>query len=146
MIKVSIKLDKRRRLNSGKFPLKFKVARKDSAIYIPTGYELKEDEWDAKNEKVKGLPEQRVINMKLMKRLSLLNDKIVQLQEEGKLRYFSNKKLSLYLSNDEDEQEYKNHLSKLRWMLSLRLRIMKAQSWSIQRLQAKSATIATMNL
>lgn len=63
------------------------------------------------NEKVKGLPEQRVINMKLIKRLSLLNDKIVQLQEEGKLRYFSNKKLSLYLSNDEDEQEYKNHLS-----------------------------------
>ena len=112
MIKVSIKLDKRRRLNSGKFPLKFKVARKDSAIYIPTGYELKEDEWDAKNEKVKGLPEHRVINMKLMKRLSLLNDKIVQLQEEGKLRYFSNKKLSLYLSNDEDEQEYKNHLFK----------------------------------
>lgn len=112
MIKVSIKLDKRRRLNSGRFPLKFKVARKDSAIYIPTGYELKEDEWDAKNEKVKGLPEQRVINMKLMKRLSLLNDKIVQLQEEGKLRYFSNKKLSLYLSNDEDEQEYKNHLFK----------------------------------
>ncbi|MDD6167953.1 MAG: Arm DNA-binding domain-containing protein, partial [Prevotella copri] len=110
MIKVSIKLDKRRRLNSGKFPLKFKVARKDSAIYIPTGYELKEDEWDSKNEKVKGLPEQRVINMKLIKRLSLLNDKIVQLQEEGKLRYFSNKKLSLYLSNDEDEQEYKNHL------------------------------------
>lgn len=147
MIKVSIKLDKRRRLNSGKFPLKFKVARKDSAIYIPTGYELKEDEWDAKNEKVKGLPEQRVINMKLIKRLSLLNDKIVQLQEEGKLRYFSNKKLSLYLSNDEDEQEYKKIIfSKLRWMLSLRLRIMKAQSWSIQQLQAKSATIATMNL
>lgn len=112
MIKVSIKLDKRRRLNSGKFPLKFKVARKDSAIYIPTGYELKEDEWDAKNEKVKGLPEQRVINMKLMKRLSLLNDKIVQLQEEGKLRYFSNKKLTLYLSNEEDKTEYENHLFK----------------------------------
>lgn len=56
MIKISIKLDKRRRLNSGRFPLKFKVARKDSAIYIPTGYELKEDEWDAKNEKVKGIP------------------------------------------------------------------------------------------
>lgn len=115
MIKVSIKLDKRRRLNSGKFPLKFKVARKDSAIYIPTGYELKEDEWDAKNEKVKGLPEQRVINMKLMKRLSLLNDKIVQLQEEGKLRYFSNKKLTLYLSNEEDKTEYENHLSKHKW-------------------------------
>jgi len=112
MIKISIKLDKRRRLNSGRFPLKFKVARKDSAIYIPTGYELKEDEWDAKNEKVKGIPEQRVINMKLMKRISLLNDKIVQLQEEGKLRYFSNKKLSLYLSNEEDKTDYENHLFK----------------------------------
>ena len=112
MIKISIKLDKRRRLNSGRFPLKFKVARKDSAIYIPTGYELKEEEWDAKNEKVKGIPEQRVINIKLMKRISLLNDKIVQLQEEGKLRYFSNKKLLLYLSNEEDKTDYENHLFK----------------------------------
>lgn len=32
MIKISIKLDKRRRLNNGKFPLKIKIARKNSAF------------------------------------------------------------------------------------------------------------------
>lgn len=101
MIKVSIKLDKRRRLNNGKFPLKFKIARKDSAIYIPSGYELKEDEWDAKNEKVKNIPDYRKVNLKLIKKLALLNEKIEMLQNEGKLRYYSNKKLITYLSGCE---------------------------------------------
>ena len=112
MIKISIKLDKRRRLNNGKFPLKFKIARKDKAIYIPTGYELNENDWDAKNEKVKNIPNKRILNIKLGKRLSDINDKVITLQAEGKLRYFSNKKLSLYLSNDESKEEYENHLFK----------------------------------
>lgn len=112
MIKVSIKLDKRRRLNNGKYPLKYKVARKDTAIYISTGYELKDEDWDAKNEKVKNIPERRALNIKLGKRLSDINDKIIELQSEGKLRYFSNKKLTLYLSNEEDKEEYNSRLFK----------------------------------
>lgn len=112
MIKVSIKLDKRRKLNNGKYPLKFKVARKDKAIYISTGYELKDEDWDFKNEKVKNLPDKRLINIKLGKRLSEISDKIIELQSEGKLRYFSNKKLSLYLSNNEDKDEYNSRLFK----------------------------------
>lgn len=110
MIKVSIKLDKRRRLNNGKFPLKFKIARKDSTIYIPSGYELKEDEWDAKNEKVKNIPDYRKVNLKLIKKLALLNEKIEMLQNEGKLRYYSNKKLITYLSNKESDYEYREQL------------------------------------
>lgn len=62
MIKVTIKLDKRRRLNNGKYPLKYKIARKDSAIYIATGFELEDKEWDAKNEKVKMLSSKNAIN------------------------------------------------------------------------------------
>lgn len=112
MIKVSIKLDKRRKLNNGKFPLKFKIARKDKAIYIATGYELKEEDWDAENEKIKNLPDKRLLNIKLGKRLSNINDKVIELQAEGKLRYFSNKKLALFLSNEEDKKEYENHLFK----------------------------------
>lgn len=103
MIKVSIKLDKRRRLNNGKFPLKFKIARKDAAIYIGTGYELKEEDWDEKNEKVKNLPERKNINMKLTKKYLAINWKIERLQEEGKMRTFTNKKLALYLQNEESE-------------------------------------------
>ena len=106
MIKVSIKLDKRRRLNNGKFPLKFKIARKEAALFIGTGYELKEEDWDSANEKVKNLPEKKIINTKLTKRLIAINDKIEKLQEEGKLRSFTNKRLIQYLQNEESNAEY----------------------------------------
>ena len=105
MIKVSIKLDKRRRLKNGKYPLKYKIARKDGAIYIPTGYELKEEEWDAENERVKSLADRRIINIKLGSQLAVLNDKIMTLQQEGKMRFYSNKKLLLYLTNKGTENE-----------------------------------------
>lgn len=115
MIKVSIKLDKRRRLKNGKFPLKYKIARKDGAIYIPTGYELKEDEWDAKNEKVKSLADRRIINIKLGCQLAVLNDKILKLQQDGKMRFYSNKKLLQYLSNKEAENENVQRLFKTQY-------------------------------
>lgn len=115
MIKVSIKLDKRRRLKSGKFPLKYKIARKDGAIYIPTGYELKEEEWDAENERVKSLADRRIINIKLGSQLAILNDKIMTLQQEGKMRFYSNKKLLLYLSNKGTENENVQRLFKTQY-------------------------------
>lgn len=110
MIKVSIKLDKRRRLNNGKYPLKYKVARKECALYIPTGYELEEKDWDVKNEKVVNLANKREINIRLSKRVAILNEKIFKLQDEGVLRTYSNKKLLFYLSDKETKEEEKNAL------------------------------------
>ncbi len=102
MVKISIKLDKRRILNSGKYPLKFKIARKDCAMYIPTGYELKEVEWDSNNEKVKNRADKNIINLKLAKRLVLLNDRLQELQFSGKLRSCSNRKLIEILTGQDD--------------------------------------------
>lgn len=116
MIKVSIKLDKRRRLNNGKYPLKYKIARKDSAIYISSGYELKEEEWDAKNEIVKLLPDRKLINIKLSKKLSEINDSISDLQQKGQLRFYSNKKLAQYLSHSESEEEAAQQLFKTQFI------------------------------
>lgn len=112
MIKVTIKLDKRRRLNNGKYPLKYKIARKDSAIYIATGFELEDKEWDAKNEKVKMLSSKNAINIKLGKKLIEINSKIQELQEQGKLRLVSNKKLLSLLTNEENNNDIKEHLFK----------------------------------
>lgn len=103
MVKISIKLDKRRMLKNGKYPLKFKIARKDCAMYIPTGYELKEAEWDNNNEKVKIRADKHAINMKLTKRLVALNDRLQELQFKGKLRSCSNKKLIEYLTGDDND-------------------------------------------
>lgn len=115
MIKVTIKLDKRRKLKNGKYPLKFKIARKNGAIYIPAGYELKEEEWDAKNEKVKSLADRRIINIKLGSQLAVLNDKIMKLQQDGKMRFFTNKKLLLYLTNKDTEDENDKRLFKTQY-------------------------------
>lgn len=122
MIKVSIKLDKRRRLNNGKFPLKFKIARKNAAIFIGTGYELKEEDWDIVNEKVKNLPERKNINTKLTKKLLALNEKIEKLQEEGKLRSFNNKKLIQYLKNEESNEESTQMLFKTQMQEFIKLK------------------------
>lgn len=112
MIKVSIKLDKRRKLNNGKFPLKYKIARKGCALYISTGLALDEKEWDAKNEKVKLLTARNAINLKLGKRMVEINSAIQELQEKGKLRFLSNKKLLSLLTKEENDAEVKEHLFK----------------------------------
>lgn len=110
MVKISIKLDKRRILNNGRYPLKFKVARKDSAMYIPTGYELKDSEWDAKNEKVKNRTDKNLINLKLSKRIVVLNDRLQELQFNGKLRSYSNKKLIEYLAGQDESNPEKQYV------------------------------------
>lgn len=112
MIKISIKLDKRRRLNNGKFPLKIKIARKNSALYIATGYELHPNEWDSKNEKVKLLTNKNAINLKLSKRIVEITDKVQELQSTGKLRLIPNKKLLAILTNQDDNNDINEHLFK----------------------------------
>lgn len=112
MIKITIKLDKRRRLNNGKFPLKYKIARRDRALYIPSGIELKEEEWDEKNEKIRLLPDKKMLNARISKRLVFLNGKIAELQESGTLRLYTNKRLVQYLACEETEEEAKQQLVK----------------------------------
>lgn len=112
MIKLSIKLDKRRRLNNGEYPLKYKIARKNSALYLPTGITLKESEWDGINEKIKNRPDKKAANIKIQKHLVLLNDKIEKLQAEGKLRLLNNKKLLAILTNSESKEDFTSHLFK----------------------------------
>lgn len=104
MIKVSVKLDKRHRLKNGKYPLKFRVSRNNKAFYILTGIELREEEWDSKNERVKLLPDRRLIDKKIA-RLSMRVDNVIsELQQTGKLRYTSDKKLISLLSSDSTDE------------------------------------------
>ena len=113
MIKITIKLDKRRKLNNGKYPLKIKIARKDTAFYMSTPYQLREEEWDPVVSKVKLLAERKSINVKLGKKLAILKEKVYALQESGQLRYYTNKKLQKYLLNEDDGNEEKHLFSVL---------------------------------
>lgn len=113
MIKITIKLDKRRKLNNGKYPLKIKIARKDTAFYMSTPYQLREEEWDPVASKVKLLAERKSMNVKLGKKLAILKEKVYALQESGQLRYYTNKKLQKYLLNEDDGNEEKHLFSVL---------------------------------
>lgn len=115
MIKVSIKLDKRRKLKNGKFPLKFKIARKNTAFYIPTGYELEEKEWDNKSEKIKNVSDKKILNLKLQKRLFQFCETIQDLQLSGKLRMISNKRLYNILIDGGKDMENTNFLFKTQY-------------------------------
>lgn len=107
MIKVTVKLDKRYRLKNGKYPLKIKVARNGGAFYISTGFELEEREWDVANSKIRKRQSQRIDNLRLSKKLTYVNDKIEELREGGKLRSFSNRRLSQFLSGEgEPDNDY----------------------------------------
>lgn len=111
-MKVTIKLDKRHQLKNGKYPLKYRIARKGTAMYIPTGLELGENEWDEKNCKVKNRTDKNQINLRLLKRLGAINEKIETLREEGKLRLYTNKSLVAYINGDTGDEDAAVHLFK----------------------------------
>lgn len=112
MIKVSIRLDKRYRLKNGKFPVRIKIARKENILYLPTGYELEENEWDAESQKVIKRADRKIINARLAKQYYEACEKLSSLQKEGKLRFYSNKKLQDYLNNECTDEQLENSLFK----------------------------------
>lgn len=112
MIKVSIRLDKRYRLKNGKFPVRIKIARKENVLYLPTGYELEENEWDAESQKVIKRADRKIINARLAKQYYEACEKLSSLQKEGKLRFYSNKKLQDYLNNECTDEQLENNLFK----------------------------------
>lgn len=112
MIKVSVKLDKRRKLKNGKYPLKIKIARKDSALYISTGYDLLENEWDAENEKIIKRTDKKQANLRVTRLRLNVCDRIMQLQDQGKLRLYNNKKLLDYICNEYTTEDIRERLFK----------------------------------
>ena len=107
-MKITVKLDKRYRLISGKYAVKLSIARNGKTLYIPLGIEVKEEDWDAtgKNQNyVKNIRERNALNMHIRSRLSQAEQAIRDLQLRGLLRQFDNKKLIAYLSTDRKKTE-----------------------------------------
>lgn len=99
MIKLSITLDKRRKMADDKFPIKFRISRKGKTLYIPSGYNVCMDEWDERVRKVKKAANRNAINLSLSRRYDDMLEAILKLQAEGKLRQYSDKMLVEYLLN-----------------------------------------------
>jgi site-specific recombinase XerD len=102
MVKVSIILDKRYLLKSGKYPVKIRIARNGSTFFIPTRYELNKEEWDDAAHKVVRRKDKTILNLNLSKRRESIEQEIENLQNKGLLRAFSNARLAEHLKDGKE--------------------------------------------
>ena len=61
--------------------MRIKIARKENVLYLPTGYELEENEWDAESQKVIKRADRKIINARLAKQYYEACEKLSSLQK-----------------------------------------------------------------
>lgn len=105
MVRVNIVLDKRYRMKNECYPIKIRVTRKGYTFYINTDITVKEEEWDKAAQKVVKRRDKSTLNYRLQGRLTTIQTEISTLQLNGELRAYTNKRLQLYLSGDNDRKD-----------------------------------------
>lgn len=103
MVKVSIRLDTRRRKRDGTFPLKLAVSRKHT-FYVPLGVDVREEDWDEEAQVIRNGANKKILNAVLRQRCSDAETKLLQLQASGKMRSLTDRQI-IALLQKEDENE-----------------------------------------
>ena len=104
MVKVSVRLDVRHRLKDGTYPLKLAVARQGT-FWLPLDIYLREEDWDADNERIINLANRKSLNALIQQRQSEVNMKLMALQNNGTLRSYTKEALIAYLQDDSDDNQ-----------------------------------------
>ena len=104
MVKVSVRLDVRHRLKDGTYPLKLAVARQGT-FWLPLDIYLREEDWDADNERIINLANRKSLNALIQQRQSEVNMKLMALQNNGTLRSYTKAALIAYLQDDSDDNQ-----------------------------------------
>lgn len=93
----SLRLDTRRALADGTFPVQIKVGY-GTDIYLATGVHLKRDEWQARSQQCVG-KHARVINSILTTALTRVTNRILELRESGRLSTYTRAQLRQMLTD-----------------------------------------------
>lgn len=104
MVKVSVRLDVRHRLKDGTYPLKLAVARQGT-FWLPLDIYLREEDWDADNERIINLANRKTLNALIQQRQSEVNMKLMALQNNGTLRGYTKAALIAYLQDDSEDNQ-----------------------------------------
>ena len=105
MVKISLKLDIRRKLDNGTYPIKISVSRKGKTYYIQTGRNIKKESWDSKLGKVIPVRQNVAINSILEEKRLRIEQKVLELQDKGSLHTLTDKQLLDYLSDIDNESK-----------------------------------------
>lgn len=104
MVKISLILDKRYRFKDDTYLIKIKIFRNHEAMYIPTGIKVQEHEWNKDAKKIVQRRDKSVLNLRLTDIYSSIFHKMQELQDKGKLKIITNKKLYNYLVDNSDDK------------------------------------------
>jgi len=105
MAKCFLKLDTRRALKDGCYPVTVAVSY-GTNLYLPTGISVNSDQWDPAGKKYVG-ENARVVNDVLSSVLVRISSKVLSLRESGKFSTLNNKDLRDYLTSEIEEPRVK---------------------------------------
>jgi len=107
MVKVRVKLDKRRALKDGSFPLKIAISRNQQTLYIPLGISMSASDWNDDRQSIvgKSVPNKSILSSYIRQRKSEIETKLLKLQADGTLKSYTDKSLLAYLRKDEDMEQ-----------------------------------------
>lgn len=105
MVKISLKLDVRRKLDNGTYPIKIAVSRKGKTYYIPTGRNIKRESWDIIQRKVIPIRQSIIINSILEEKRLRIEHKVLELQDNGILHTLTDRQLLDYLQDVDNESK-----------------------------------------
>lgn len=104
MVKISLILDKRYRFKDDTYLIKIKIFRNHEAMYIPTGIKVQEHEWNKDAKKIIQRRDKSMLNLKLTDIYSSIFHRMQELQDKGKLKIITNRKLYNYLVDNSDDK------------------------------------------
>lgn len=107
MVRINIRLEKRYIRKDGRSTLKVAVHNNGKTLYASTNLYIKAEEWDKDNQKILGV-QNRTLNAILQKKKADMEERLLFLQDKGKLRSMTDKQLLNYLANisDDDKPHY----------------------------------------
>lgn len=99
MVRLNLLLEKRYKRKDGKFALKISLARNGHTFYISLGVFIKEEDWDKIAQKITG-ENNRTINNFVQQRKVALEEQLLDLQKNGRLRTLSDVQLLSLLKGE----------------------------------------------
>ena len=106
-VSVTLELDKRRAKKDGTFPIKILVIVDSQPLRISTGYSVEIKHWNTRSQSVKSAckayPNVTRVNNLLHKQRGSISDKIILLQDEGKISQLSLQELKRFLTGKQTE-------------------------------------------
>lgn len=103
MVKLNIRLENRYKRKDGRSGLRLAVHRNGKTLYESLNIYINPDDWDKDKQAIKGAAN-RAMNAMLQKKKADMEERLLQLQDKGTLRTFSDSQLIKYLLGEDGSE------------------------------------------